>query len=275
MKAGDRHSWKAHRKMFYGVKKQGETAWAGPKGPSTLPASVLKADTRQLPSQAIFKQRGFREISAPAVPAGVPRPSETSPKQPPPHHTDTRGSRCWGSLGRIRCQAPHGAAATRRAWPPDPRGQQEGWGIKREADGMGTSSSTLLPSLCLQRGRGSCWWQRGPLLALCLLLSILKPFTVRVGHWGKPLSTAQLHYWKSSNCVCAALIVAFPGPAIWFLKHSLIQHRPVSVAIRAVPLSLQQSHAERGTSKRCLALGHTAGKAVKEGRNANTVFLVR
>lgn len=62
MKAGDRHSWKAHRKMFYGVKKQGETAWAGPKGPSTLPASVLKADPRQLPSQAIFKQRGFREI---------------------------------------------------------------------------------------------------------------------------------------------------------------------------------------------------------------------
>lgn len=131
MKAGDRHSWKAHRKMFYGVKNPGETAWAGPRGPSALPASVLKADTRQLPSQAIFKQRGF--LCACNSCRGV----KTSPEQSPPHHTDMRGSGCWGSLGRIPRQAPHGAAAARRAQRPDPWGLREGWGVKCEAGGTG------------------------------------------------------------------------------------------------------------------------------------------
>lgn len=55
---------------------------------------------------------------------------------------------------------------------------------------------------------------------ICLLISILKTFTVYVRRQGKLLSTTQLYYWKSSSSICAALNIAFPGPVLWLLKSS-------------------------------------------------------
>lgn len=62
--------------------------------------------------------------------------------------------------------------------------------------------------------------QMSAAVPICLLISILKTFTVYVCHQGKLLSTTQLYYWKSSSGVRAVLNTVFPGPALWFLKSS-------------------------------------------------------
>lgn len=62
--------------------------------------------------------------------------------------------------------------------------------------------------------------QTSAALPICLLISILKTFTVYVCHQGKLLSTTQLYYWKSSSSIYAIVNIAFPGPALWLSKSS-------------------------------------------------------
>lgn len=90
-------------------------------------------------------------------------------------------------------------------------GPRHDGGETSASPGTGASPKSLRNLLVLQMSAA---------VPICLLISILKTFTVYVCHQGKLLSTTQLYYWKSSSGICAILNIAFPGPALWLSKSS-------------------------------------------------------
>ena len=125
--------------------------------------------------------------------------------------------------------------------------------------------------------------QTSAAVPICLLISMLKTFTVCVCHQGELLSTTQLYYWKRSGGVCAVVNIAFPGPALQLSKSSVqlpasppgnVQKCRVGVT---APSSARPPRTQRLTPKSVSRpFWHWEGRFASQWqRDANIAFLVK